>query len=272
METSAEFRAPDEALFIEAQSTYTGYALEAFAFSAFVEGREGTLFADKPRFASVEQEVAANAGTARTVKQVELEGELWTVRSIYVQRGAWIHVLESRVLSDSYPAYEQALAGIEATFETPPDHPAGEAAYSWVVTFAGPQDRFSFDVPVPWKHEVLRANFVAVDSFIAPDGRAQVQSIVFDDGTTISRAAAGTLALAMLRDYYAEDVDVVDDLVQPDGSERLTWVSPSGEFNGVSFFETEGTTFLMLTLQYEAAFEDIYLDLLTYLVGTYNTP
>ncbi len=271
-EASAEFRSPDDALLIEAQSTYTGYALAADAFTAFVEGREGTLFAEKPGFVSLQQEIAANAGTARSVKQVELEGQLWTVRSSYVQGGAWIHVLESRVPSDSYPAYEQALAAFEATFDAPANLAAGEAAYSWVISFTGPRDLFSFDVPVPWKHEILRANFVAVDSFISPDGRAQVQSIVFDDGTTISRAEAGTLALAMLRDYYAEDVDVVDDLVQPDGSERLTWVSPSGEFTGVSFFETQGTTFLMLTLQYEAAVEDIYLDLLTYLVGTYNAP
>jgi hypothetical protein len=60
--------------------------------------------------------------------------------------------------------------------------------------------------------------------------------------------------------------------VQPDGSERLIWSSPSGDYSGTSFLETRGTTFLLFTTMYDNPYEDYYLETLNYTIGTYEVP
>jgi hypothetical protein len=113
---------------------------------------------------------------------------------------------------------------------------------------------------------------VVVDTFYAPDRHAVIQNMSYDDGTLVTKAMAGAFALELLKTYYATDIRITDDVVQPDGSERLTWHSRSGDYSGVSFFETRGTTFLLFTTLYDNPFEDIYLDVLNYTISTYDIP
>jgi hypothetical protein len=60
--------------------------------------------------------------------------------------------------------------------------------------------------------------------------------------------------------------------VQPDGSERLTWNSPSGNYSGISFLESRGTTFLMFSVLWDNPYEADYFDTLDYIISTYTTP
>jgi hypothetical protein len=64
----------------------------------------------------------------------------------------------------------------------------------------------------------------------------------------------------------------MDGQVQADGSERLTWESSSGEYSGISFLETRGTTFLLFTVMWDDAYEDVYFDTLDYTVSSYSVP
>jgi hypothetical protein len=127
-------------------------------------------------------------------------------------------------------------------------------------------------VPESWLYEFTYEEVVAVDTFYSPDDHALIENIVYDDGEEVSKSEAGAFALELLREFYAEDIRITDDQVQPDGSERLIWNSPSGEYTGWSFFETRGTTFLLFTLIYDNAYEDIYFDVLNDVVETYDIP
>ena len=65
---------------------------------------------------------------------------------------------------------------------------------------------------------------------------------------------------------------MTDDVVQADGSERLDWYSPSGGVTGESFFETRGTTFLLLTWVADDDYYDLYLPVWSSLLDSYEVP
>jgi hypothetical protein len=127
-------------------------------------------------------------------------------------------------------------------------------------------------VPTAWQYERTESEATIVDTFTAPDGHAVIQNITYDDGSTISRTEAGTLARDLLHTFYAPDIQILDDQVQADGSERLIWQSPGGDYSGISFLETRGTTFLLLTTMYDNEFEDVYIDTLEYTISSYTIP
>jgi hypothetical protein len=69
-----------------------------------------------------------------------------------------------------------------------------------------------------------------------------------------------------------EDIVITDDQVQSDGSERLNWYSESLGVDGTSFFETRGTTFLLLTWVVNSEFFSQYFPVWTALVDSYAIP
>jgi hypothetical protein len=119
---------------------------------------------------------------------------------------------------------------------------------------------------------MVEGDVFIVDTFTSPDEHAFIENITYDDGEAISRSDAGAFALELMKEFYAGDIQVSDDQVQPDGSERLTWHSPSGGYSGISFLETRGTTFLLFSSIWDDPYEDDYLDSLRYTIETYDVP
>ena len=142
----------------------------------------------------------------------------------------------------------------------------------WIFTFTGPADLFNIEVPLPWRYESSADTETVVDTFYSPDEHAIIQNIAYDDGTEVTRSQAGAFALELLKTYYASDIRITDDQVQSDGSERLIWNSPSGNYSGISFLETRGTTFLLFSVLWDNPFEDSYFDALDYTISSYDVP
>jgi hypothetical protein len=102
-----------------------------------------------------------------------------------------------------------------------------------------------------------------------------MENISFDDGTTFTKSDAGATALNILNKGYtggAGDIKITGDVVQGDGSERLDWTSKEGGYSGQSFFETRGTTFLMLSLLAGEGFEEVYGSVFDNTLATYAIP
>jgi hypothetical protein len=203
---------------------------------------------------------------------VLFDGEPQTVVTLYDQYGPIIYTFDFWSEEQFFDAYDALYGEVLDTAEVNPDAAAGLEVYAWNYTFTGPNDLFSIEAPTPWLYEQTEDEATIVDTFYSPDGHAVIQNITYDEGTEISRSQAGQFALELLRTYYAEDIRITDDQVQADGSERLTWHSPSGNYSGISFLETRGTTFLLLTTMYDNDFEDYYLDALEYTISSYAIP
>ncbi|MCI0399618.1 MAG: hypothetical protein L0322_32450, partial [Chloroflexi bacterium] len=210
---------------------------------------------------------------ARVTKELFFDGVPQVVFTLYDQHGAVVYSLDfwaDADVSDSYGvAYEQIIDGATVYSET-----AAEVVepYYWIYDFYGPGDLFTIEVPTPWRYEYTEGDTAIVDTFYSPDEHAVVQNVTYDDGEVISREVAGAFALELLKQYYAADIVITDDQVQSDGSERLTWYSPSGDYSGISFFETRGTTFLLFSTLWDNPYEADYLDTLNYIISTYDIP
>jgi hypothetical protein len=269
----ATFSAPDETGYIEVEVNNTGVVLDGESFQRFVDAREDNYFGQYDGYEIVDYQIDIDFGRARVAKTLVTDGFPQDVFSYYDQYGAAIFVYDFWADSDVAVGYEPAF---EEVFATSPVYSTAveESAdiYYWVFTFYGPGDLFSIEVPIAWTYEIEEEESVIVDTFTSPDDHALIQNITYDDGTEVSRSDAGAFALGLLKEIYATDIQISGDQVQPDGSERLTWRSPSGAYSGISFLETRGTTFLLFSVIWDDAYEDYYYDTLDYTIGTYVVP
>lgn len=271
-EASVSIEAPDGTGFIYAQVTNTGYGLDATAFTNFVESRDLNFFLDFDDYLEVSQEVDTDTRVASVTKNLTFDGIPQTVITIYDQYDAIIYSYDFWADDTNVNAYSDLYSQLVDTIQVDPEAAADHVEYNWVYTFTGPRNLFTIEVPTPWRYELTEGENAIVDTFYSPDDHAVIQNITYDDGTETSRSQAGAFALELLRSYYATDIVIQSDQVQPDGSERLIWNSPSGDYSGTSFLETRGTTFLLFTTMYDNPFEEFYLDTLNYTIDTYDLP
>jgi hypothetical protein len=269
---AASFKAPDGTGFIYVQITNTGYELNDDAFDSFVTHRDRNFFSYTEDYEIVAKDVDGVNGAATITKFLSLDGVAQTVITFYYQYGQIIYSFDFWSDHELFDAYDVLYASVLDTADVDPEAALTQAGYFWVYTFTSPDALFSIKVPTAWQYERSETEDAVVDTFTAPDGHAVIQNVVYDDGDEISRSEAGDLALQLLHSSYASDVRIVDDRLQPDGSERLTWSSSSGGYSGISYFETRGTTFLLFTTMYDNAYEDVYFDTLEYTIGSYVVP
>ena len=140
-------------------------------------------------------------------------------------------------------------------------------------TFNADYDYFTMQVPLAWYYAYTTTDDLIVDLFTAPDNKAFIESIIYDDGTVFDKSDIGRIVLEYLRNAYAEDLKVTDDQVQPDGSERLFWHSANNYLTGITFFERRGdTTILVLTLASDDDVWETYVDLFDMVLTSYDIP
>jgi hypothetical protein len=260
--------------FINVEVTNTSYQIDGTAFTQFVDARDANLFGDFDGYEVINRQIDPDIGLARVTKRLNFGGEPQVVFTLYDQHSEVVFSLDFWAHADlaaPYQAkYEEIIDNASVDSVT-----AAEAVeeYYWIYTFTGPNGFFEIEVPLAWLYETSEGDFAIVDTFYSPDNHGIVQNITYDDGEVIDRSQAGAFALSLLREFYADDIIITDDQVQPDGSERLTWNSPSGDYSGISFLETRGeTTFLMFSVLWDNPYEADYFDTLDYVISTYTTP
>lgn len=150
-----------------------------------------------------------------------------------------------------------------------------------LMTFTDQNDYLSIDLPEDWTYEQTvdsDGNDFYIDTFTSPDELALVENIVYDDGTAFTGSDKARFALYLLNTFYSDtgqegDIRVSEDKIMQDGSERLTWRSTGGDYSGISFLETRGsTTFLFFTVEWVDSAEDQYVDVLNAVIASYRIP
>ncbi len=269
---SVLFEAQDLSGAINVQVTNTGYELDGDSFERFVLARDQNFFEFYSEYRRDSVEVDKEIGVATVVKSLLFDGIPQTVVTYYDRHGQTIYTLDFWADEDLFESYADVYDAVFDAVTIDSSAAEDQELYLWIYDFYGPDDLFQIEVPTSWTFESTVGASTIVDTFYSPDEHAVIQNIVYDDGEEISKSVAGAFALELLTQYYAEDIRITDDQVQEDGSERLTWESPGGDYRGITFFETRGTTFLLFTIMYDNPFEDIYFDVLDYTVGTYTVP
>jgi hypothetical protein len=250
----------------------TGYELNSEAFDRFVAANEANYFQSFDNYRVIDRS-RDNFGAEVVIQSLGAGGAPYQVTSIYYEEKDVIYEVDFWATADVADAYAPAFNKIWQDMGVSVENASANITpYIFIYTFTDPDGFFSFDVPFGWSHEVNSQTNAVVDTFWAPDRLAYAQNIKYDDGTTISKSLSGAFALDLLHQFYAKDVKITSDKVQPDGSERLAWNSPSGGLSGTSFFETRGTTFLMLTLASDASVGALYSPVFDALLASYTIP
>lgn len=259
--------------FINVEVTNTSYELDGASFEALVDARDANFFGRFDGYTIINRQVDTDTGVARVTKRLNFDGEPHVVFTLYDQHGATVFSLDFWASDDLAAPYREKYEEIISNAIV--DSAQAVAVvdkYYWIYTFTGPDNLFEIEVPLAWRYETTEGDVAIVDTFYSPDSHGIVQNITYDDGDVIDRSTAGAFALALLREFYADDIRITDDQVQPDGSERLTWNSDSGNYSGISFLETRGdTTFLMFSVLWDNPYEADYFDTLEYIISTYTS-
>jgi hypothetical protein len=270
---TVSFNAPDERGFVNIEVTDTGFPLDEASFERFVDARDLNLFGDFDGYEVVNRKIDASLGLASTTKGLLFDGIPQIVTTVYDQYDQVIYALDFWAEEELAPAYGALYDEINVSLAVDNVAAAEQLdSYAWIYDFYGPADLFEIEVPLPWRYELDEGEVAIVDTFYSPDEHGIIQNITYDDGEETSRSEAGAFALELLKSYYADDILISDDRVQPDGSERLSWSSPGGDYSGISFLETRGTTFLLFSVLWDNPYEDAYLDVLDYTIGSYLAP
>jgi hypothetical protein len=259
--------------FINVEVTNTSYEIDGASFEAFVDARDANLFGDFDGYEVIDRQIDTDIGLARVTKRLNFSGEPQVVFTLYDQHSAVIFSLDFWASADLAAPYREKYEEIidNATVDSAQAEEVVDEYY-WIYTFTGPRNLFEIEVPLAWRYEPTVGDVAIVDTFYSPDEHGIVQNITYDDGTAVTNAQAGAFALSLLKEFYASDIVITDDQVQADGSERLTWNSPSGNYSGISFLESRGTTFLMFSVLWDNPYEVDYFDTLDYIISTYVTP
>jgi hypothetical protein len=254
------------------QVTNTGYELNQVGFNNFVAGREANLFAGYAGYQEIERRVGTENRSVRVTKHLLSDAQLYTVVTFYTVHGAAVSNLDVWLHSEAYddqPTFPDRLYGY---LQVDASQAASLRAYEWVFEFEGPGRLFTIEVPISWQYELRERQHTLVESFYSPDEQAVIQNLVYDEGRILTGREVGELALDLLWTYYAPDIVVTEDRIQPDGSERLTWYSPGGDYRGISFLEARGSTFLFFTVMYTNSYAATYFPVLEHSVTTYQVP
>lgn len=170
----------------------------------------------------------------------------------------------------------QPTAAVQPTVAAAPT--ASTPSGSDLLTFTDKNKFFEIKVPADWTHSTDSGEHYYSDRFTSPDKHAVVENIAYDDGTPFTGSQNGQFALQLLHQYYSYtgkegDIKVTEEKQQPDGSDRLTWVSKGGSYSGVSFFEIRNrTTFLMFTTEWDNDYQSQYSDTLDNVISSYQVP
>jgi hypothetical protein len=267
---SVTLRHPEDAGTLSVRATNTGLTLNLQEFQTFVSARNENVFGRFAGFEILSSEFQEEAATAQ-IKEVYLsdEGEV-TAGSIYRQQDQAVFVIDFWSPTPAFDGYWDQLFPMlnEINF----DSESAEAlpVYAWVYEFVDPQDAFRLEVPTAWVAESYSADFTEIHTFQSPSTHASIDIIRYDEARAMSNQEAALIVQALLDLHYAEDLRIIADEIQPDGSERLTWISPAEGRSGQTYFQIVGTPLLIMTVQSMDEHADIYSDVLQHSAQSFS--
>lgn len=270
------FTSPEGTAKLDFSVTNTGVDLDSAALETFIKATEDNYFGWRTDFSQVNYNYDESTSSALVAKSfTDGNGTAQKVFTFYLQDGQGVYSFDFWAEGDIASDYKDPYVNLMGTINVDGAKAADLPVYSFIYPFTDKNNQFQFEVPLAWTYAYDEADNVYIDTFASPDLHTKIENISYDDGTAVSKSVAGKFALNLLNQIYtggAGDIKVTGDVVQADGSERLDWTSKKGGYSGQSFFETRGTTFLMLSWLYDEGYSDVFSPVFDNTLNTYTIP
>jgi hypothetical protein len=258
----------------------TGYKLSTSSFVKLAANTEDTKYARQQRYQVIAQREDRLNHFIFLEKTFLQDGARRTVLSMYRQIGRTMYIVEmsgdAQEITSS-PHYESLFFAFNESIR---DHQTAAwmpAAYAATWTFTPMHDRFSMDVPLGWQGTTSEPEENLVKTqFHAPDGNAAMDIIYWHPGEFINMVFAADYAFDLLGDSYlksTDDIKVTSEIILEDGrKEKITWVSRSGGYAGVIYFEVrQRTQMLVVSFTWNRLFDDIYAPVMETAAATFES-
>ena len=249
----------------------TVFELDQDSLSRMVNAREVNVFGEYESYLETDRQSNNEELTFLVEKRLTEEGEPRTILSLYRQIGHYLLVLDLWSRLDYFEINETELTSILASLSVNESMFESEDIYGSILLTTFSNGSFSMEVPQYWNYRTTLADNSVVDTFTSPDQKAVIQMIVYDDGEPIDGSVAGAFVRNLLRNYYAKDIVVTSYKYLPDGQEELIWKSTGATYEGTTYFDARITSLIIYTVMYETDYKEIYSDLLTNALNSFQS-
>ena len=248
----------------------TGYELNADSFTNFFENREMGRATEFENYIEITHQQNTSPNSLLLTKQCFQQDCNKTLVTLYKQQEQAIFMADSLVDQDFYERYQDFFKTLTDTIKINPEKVSDLSVYSFDQAKAYSNGHFSILTPSYWSHKQSRGENILVDTITSPDEQSIIQTIVYDDGKTMSRNIAGNLVLTLLSENYTKGIIIETDGLLVDGREKITWRSNTTEYRGITLFETRASAMLVVTVIWGNDPEQHYQDILEEIIDSYT--
>jgi len=263
-------QAQDQTAEIQADITATGYELDQTAFLSFTHAELVHAYSEVKEY--VEGERLEEEGLLKSNSTWRYEEVYWKGTDMFLRTNGTVLHLRTSAQQPLYEEYSDLFASISESLEITPTVLNGTKLYAKRFSHTAPDSFFKVDMPTSWGRYLDAATVenTIIEGFLSPDIRAAVQIAVYNRGSLIEQSLKAEKTLEIMRAQYGHDLRVSHDKALPDGRERLAWYAEKKDVNGISFFDSFGSSLYVFSIVWEESTENFYQPLLEEIAASFN--
>lgn len=252
----------DQSAELQAEITATGYELEQQALISYAHAEMVHTYSDVKEY--IEVNAVEEEGYLKYIS-VWRDGDVYWrgIDSFLRTRGTVFH-LNTNVHDSTSEKYIDLFSEIDESIVVKPNEMQLVPLYANRTPHIAPDAFFEVEVPTAWSWYIDAATLekTVIEGFLSPDKRAAVQIAVYRKGAFIDQSIKAEKTMEIMRAQYGYDLRVSHDKALPDGRERLDWSAMNKGINGISFFDSYGSSLYVFSIVWEESTADIYKPLL----------
>ena len=260
----------DQSAELQARITATGYELVQEAFLSFTHAELVHAYSDIKEYVEIERfEREGHLAVAASWRDGDVR---WRGSDVFLRTGGTIFQLRTKTKLEANGKYDNLFVEVAESVEVFPSVMFGAELYENRKTHVALDAFFEVDIPTAWSKYVDAATVekTIVEGFLSPDMRASVQIAMFRHGVLIEQALKADKTLDIMHALYGDDLRVSHDKALPDGRERLAWYATKKGINGISYFDSYGSSLYIFSIVWEESTAVIYLPLLEEIAASFN--
>ena len=255
-------QSPDQFAQLQARITATGYELVQEAFLSFTHAELVHAYSEIREYVEIGQ---FEKEGRLTVTASWRKGDVyWKGTDVFIRTGGTVFHLQTAAQQETSGMYDDMFTRIAESAEIFSSALLGSQLYTNRNTHTARDAIFEIDIPTAWVKYTDAGSIkkTIIEEFFSPDMRASVQIAVYWHGEMIEQALKAEKTLEIMRTLYGHDLRVSHDKALPDGRERLEWYAAKKDINGISYFDSYGSSIYIISIVWEEPTAAIYLPLL----------
>ena len=261
---------PDQSAELQVRITATGYELIQEAFLSFTHAELVHAYSEIKEYVEIKR---FEREGRLTVTASWRKGDIyWEGTDVFIRTGGTVFHLQTTAQQESSGIYDDMFTKIAESAEIFPSALLGSQLYVNRNTHTARDAIFEIDIPTAWVKYTDAGSIkkTIIEEFFSPDMRASLQIAVYWHGEMIEQTLKAEKTLEIMRVLYGHDLRVSHDKALPDGRERLEWYAANKDINGISYFDSYGSSLYVLGIVWEKTTEEIYLPLLEEIIASFS--